>query len=494
MPLDILFIEPRSYVLNGYLHAQDFMPSLGLMHLLSYIKKDLPGMKVRVLDPVFDVFEPQELGEVMNRAVSAGGSHSHEELAFLGLSTYFVEQHEAVMRRLGEEIERSEARFVAIPFNLTSRYAASVRLARMVKSHLPDTVIIVGGNHASCAGADLLHEVPEIDVLVRGEGELALAELLTIPESESMTSALASIRGIIYRDGDEARVSEVRPEVKDLDLYPNPYLASDEFRLDERFAFMKRVGFLFSFDDSIFVRQILTSRGCPFGCEFCTNELLTERRVRFHSVDYVRDVALYLKQRWLSQFPAPLVNVTDAIFAVNRARTSALNDALRDLGLHYQCQTHTSCLDDERLSALKEMGMKSISFGIESFSPAGRRTSRKELDPRALRHLVDTLHQRRIRAVATFIVGLPGDGVNEVIANAYHAVESGVDEAIFFPLVAVPGSRLYSRFLEEVPSEERERVGNKENREYYYTAHFNAQQLDYLAQLSNGIFACRHSR
>ena len=486
-PVDILFLEPRGYLRTGFAPARDFMPSLGLMCLVSYLKRHAPQVKLEVIDPAIDYLSLDELGDIASRC--RGAPERTDELVEVGIASHLLLQRESVLRRFEQDLAASGARLVALPFNLTSAYGDGAFLVRLVKQHLPQARIVVGGNHATSAGEELLRELPQIDVLVRGEGERALAELTL--EVDGRPRALASIDGVIYRDERGLHATRERPVQEDLDLYPSPYDAAEEFSLSKRLALVRLFARNFSFDDTIFARMVQTSRGCPYDCEFCTNRALTCRCMRYHSVDYVAAEVALVRERFLPQLPFPVVNLADAIFTASKPRVLELERALGPLGLQFHCQTRVECVDDEVIAAMRGMGMSCVSFGIESLTPEVIRRTGKQLSRERLAALVAALHQNRIRAAATFIVGLPGDPVASMLENARAARDCGFDEAFFFPLIAVIGSEIYARLLAEVPEDRREHLGARENREWYYTAERSGAELCSIARLSEQIFRAR---
>jgi len=443
MTVDIAFLEPRGFLATGVLSPQDWEPSLGLMCLAAFLEEHHPELSYDVLDPVL-----------------LGGP----------------EDPEAALRTLSQELVRAQPRWVGIPFNLSRTYADSAALARLARRCCPEARIVVGGNHATCVSEDLLREVPEIDVVIRRDAEHSLAELLGgVP--------LPEIGGLVYRDGGELRTTPARKLPEDLDVYPNPYRVGDRFQIERRLFAVQGC-----FEDTIFGRMVLTSRGCPYECEFCTNACVTDRRMRYHGIEYVQRAVRLVRDRYLRLLPFPILNLTDAIFTANRARTLALAAALEGSGVQYHCQTRVECCDPEILDALQRMGMSCVSFGIESLTPAIRARTGKRFDAQILKALVGELHARSIRAAATFIVGLPGETEDTILENARAAAWCGFDEAFFFPLVGVRGSTIFDRLVREVPPERRETVGRPENREWLYTAEFPGAELRRLASACEEIY------
>lgn len=434
--LDILFLEPRAFLSTGTRTAQDWEPSLGLMCLGAYLDANRP-------DLAWDVADPTLLGSL-----------------------------DAVR----EAVAAARPRWIGIPFNLTRTYADSVALARLARETFPEAGIVVGGNHATCATEGLLREVPQVDVVLRHEAEQALVALLD-------GKAPAEIPGVAFRDAGTVRRVPPGPLPETLDAYPSPYRVADRFQLERRLHAVQA-----NFEDTIFARMVLTSRGCPYDCEFCTNGSAAGRRVRYHGVDFVRDSVSLVRDRYLVHLPYPVVNLTDAIFTASRERTGALAGALSGLGVQFHCQTRVETCGPEVLDALAQMGMSCVSFGIETLNPAILARTGKRFDVPVLKELVAQLHRRSIRAAATFVVGLPGESSDSLLQTARAAARCGFDEAFFFPLVAVRGSAIFERLVREVPEDRREPVGRPENREWLYTAQFGGAELRHLAEACAEVF------
>jgi len=144
---------------------------------------------------------------------------------------------------------------------LTGMEPSVLERARRIKEIQPDTTIIVGGPHITITGEQILLACDTINMAVAGEGEETLFQLLS-------GRSLASIDGLIYRDGGMVRKN--KPRALFNSLAHLPLALSDIYLNDDWQAF-----------------SILTSRGCPFRCDFCSASRLWGSTIRFRPMAHI---------------------------------------------------------------------------------------------------------------------------------------------------------------------------------------------------------------
>jgi len=108
---------------------------------------------------------------------------------------------------------------------------------------------------------------------------------------------------------------------------------------------------------------ILTSRGCPYKCVFCSTQKFWGNKVKFHSAEYVEKLVLDLKWRGVTH-----IQIWDDLFTINRKRLKELVPPLKKTGIKFNCQPRTDLIDDELCEMLVEMGVRTCIFGFESGS------------------------------------------------------------------------------------------------------------------------------
>ncbi|MEM3150517.1 MAG: radical SAM protein [Candidatus Nezhaarchaeales archaeon] len=242
--------------------------------------------------------------------------------------------------------------------SLTVKPAALI--ARWVKRLFPDSLVVVGGPHPTFADEDVLKSVPEVDVVVRGEGELTALELVQrFAEGE----ALEGVKGITYRGREGIVRNEDRELIEDLDSLPFPayhLLPVQNYR---------------SFGAKEPTFTVLTSRGCPFNCKFCVAWKMNRRRYRVRSVKNVVEELEYLVHRFKARF----LSFVDDLFTISKERVKALCRAIRErsLSLVWGCETRVDMVDRETLLEMRKAGCYWIYFGLESASQSILNSMRK---------------------------------------------------------------------------------------------------------------------
>ncbi len=227
---------------------------------------------------------------------------------------------------------------------------------RHIKKMLPDVITIAGGPHPSLAAQDTLEHIEELDFIVRGEGELTSTELI---KGLLGGGSLENIQGISYREGGQVLHNLDRPLVKELDSLPHP--AREIMPMDQYNFYYDVPG-----KGSLAGGNIMTSRGCPFGCNFCSSSLFWGKAVRMRSIDNVIEEIKELVDRYEIELLWPF----DDTFNINKKRVYRFCEALdkEKLRLNWFCEIRVDQVDRELLATMKEAGCFSVGFGVESGS------------------------------------------------------------------------------------------------------------------------------
>lgn len=223
-------------------------------------------------------------------------------------------------------------------------------VARLAKEYRQDTVVVMGGAHASTVGAGVL-DCADVDIGVIGEGDETIVELLdALAEGQD----LGGIKGLVYRGEGAGEVVQTppRPYIEDLDALGFPHetapLALKDYASYPRTAF----------------QYVFATRGCPYGCFFCGSRNVWTRRVRFRSPESMTaEINSLRKQVGLRR-----VFFSDDTFGINSAYIKALCEALiRDCpGIRWGCETHAKVVTEENVALMKAAGCDLIKMGVES--------------------------------------------------------------------------------------------------------------------------------
>ncbi|MDH5299008.1 MAG: B12-binding domain-containing radical SAM protein, partial [Desulfobulbaceae bacterium] len=368
----------------------------------------------------------QESRDEFTGFVPVGLFHVLKSLLQAGYCATLHNLSELPAKRLKEAIGDTCADAVLISAFYGAHHQALL-LARTVKQVLPKAPVVLGGPVA-VLGESLLRRTKEIDFIIRGEGEEATVRLLDALFGGD--GQLAAIGGLIHRHGHTVR--SVPPELlADLDRFaflPSEVLPHCHQVRPENLA------------------VLISSRGCPYRCAFCSSSVLWQNRVRHHQVglliDYLKDLrrttgALYFSMR-------------DENFLVDRCHVQAFCQALEQSGLHYlwNAQGSPHLIDDEMAGILAGAGCDQVQMGIETVSPRLQQLLAKRSDAGRVREACATLRRQAIRPFGYFIYGM-GETDAEARDNCTFIKGGELLDAVVSPLVLYPGTSLAQGVAEE---------------------------------------------
>ena len=249
-------------------------------------------------------------------------------------------------------IEAEKPKLVGIAGTSATRFEA-FELARIAKRCNPEIATVYGGCHATFTAQDTLDHVPEFDAVVRGEGEETTAELLA---ALAGGHDFAAIQGLSFRHDGQVIHNESRPRIKDLDRLPFPArhlvdLSGYKLKLD---PINQKAA------------SIITSRGCPINCSFCSASFMFGKTLTRRSAKNVVDeMELLLKQHGVGG-----LKIFDSTFTlIPKHAEDICNEILRrGLDFPWECEIRASNITFELLQKMKQAGCYLVDFGIESAS------------------------------------------------------------------------------------------------------------------------------
>lgn len=338
-------------------------------------------MKVAIIAPPYPLEEAPAppLGvSYVAAAFEAAGCH-------VKIIDYIVSRY--TPEKLKRELDTFEPDVVGTT-SVTMNFPVAADILKTAKRHRPSILAIMGGPHVSFAVADTLETYPEIDMLVVGEGEKTIMELVPhVTESDRWPD----IQGLAFRQDGGIVVTEPRALIDDLDSIPMParhLLPMSRYRA---------LGFPVS---------IITSRGCPNSCIFCQGRRMVGKKVRYRKVEYVMDEIERILSYGISR-----INVADDLFTSNKARVHEVCGEIRRRGLDFTWSafSRVNTVDREILELMRDAGCDSVSFGIESGNPEMLRRVKKGITLDQAKNAVRMCKEAGMLAHASFMVGLPGE-------------------------------------------------------------------------------------
>ncbi len=392
-------------------------PPLSLLYLAAVLRKR--GIEVKIVDSLI-------LGK---------------ELIYReGNSLHFGAPWWILQRRIRE----LKPDLVGITNPFTSQFRNAIVTADLVKEIDPHILVVVGGPHASVSPTDFLSGT-SVDVVVMGEGELVLPEVVN--RFAEGGKDLRDIKGIAFRDSEQSNIviNQRDGPVEKLDELPLP--AYDLLNLEDYFLIHKKGLKGRPYASVSQTMPVITSRGCPFNCCFCSVHLHMGRKWRAHSADYVLEHLKVLKERYGVRH----IDFEDDVLNLDRKRFAQILDGMIQANLDLTWCTpngvRADVLDEVLIDKMKKSGCVRLAIAPESGDQETLdEIINKRLDLRKVISTAALLKKYKISTHAFYVIGFPGETHAKIqrtldfaamLLRQYNVVPS---VAIANPLI---GTRLY---------------------------------------------------
>lgn len=347
----------------------------------------------------------------------------------------FLNQNEAIQR-----IVASKPKVIGIQ-SMYSMRDKSLELAQLLRDHCE--FLVAGGALPTTQPKSFLKD---FDVVVIGEGEQTILELVTQFENGG---SLSKIKGIIYRDKRTGQVKQTPPRglIDDLDKLPPP--SRDLF---DNYAYKKYYSKRFGYKTT----AIMTSRGCPFECDFCSRPVFGNKfRARTASkvADEIEEIiSLGYNRIWFA----------DDCFTLNPERLIQVCDEIvkRRLKIGWECLSRVDTLNSEIAEKMKQAGCIRMFFGIESGNDSILKIMKKKITTRQAQLAVQLCKKKGIKTGAFFIIGYPGENDKTILDTVKFASSLPLDYLSFTMPYPIPGTPLFERLNGKLVLEEWEEPKN----------------------------------
>lgn len=310
-----------------------------------------------------------------------------------------------------KELERADLIGIS---SITSTAPRAFKLASRFRAKgIP---IVMGGPHSTFLPEESLAFA---DYVVRGEGEETMVELVEHLESGK---SLEDILGLSYNEGDTFVHNPERPLIQDLDTAPVP-------DLNVVHNWGKR-----------HVIPLATSRGCPFGCRFCSVIQMFGRRYRFKSVERIIKEIKAVASRKVHIF------FIDDNFAANKKRTKALLERIIAEGIHieWSAQVRTDIArDTELINLMTRTGCFGVFVGFESINPRTLALYNKQQKVDDIVNCIETFKKVSINIHGMFVLGGDTDDIETIRSTKKFAKRLGIHSVQFLMLTPLPGTPVF---------------------------------------------------
>lgn len=367
--------------------------------------------------------------------------------------TAFVSVHDKEYQEYFEYVKnllvKLNPRYIGIG-TFTSDYDFVINFARRIKRYV-NSKIIVGGVQATILPEDFIFDESPIDIVVIGEGELTLEEILKIDELNSAN--LKNIKSICYFDPKQKKVitTERRELIKNISILPMPaYEDIDMFF----YAKPKKriIGFAY-----YSVVPVYSGRGCPFRCTFCAANTVWGRGIaRNYPVDRIIDEI----QMLVEEYKADAIYMIDDTFTLSKERVFDFCKKIKSLNIVWAAQTRVNCIDEEMIKKMREAGCTQLTFGVETGSQRMLNLTRKGTTVKQVQDVFKWCKKYGMRTFANMMFNLPEETEEDVKLSYQLYKRIKPDDFGLGLTVAYPGTEIYHRYFK----------GKLDKSEYYLLA------------------------
>jgi len=332
----------------------------------------------------------------------------------------------------------------------TSTAPRAYEYADMVKRRSPQTRVMMGGPHVTFLPGEALEHA---DFCVRREGEWTSTQLVRALEKEE---GFHQIPGLSYKLGNEVFHNPDRPFLADLNAVPFPDLS------------------LIEGVERLKIMPVATSRGCPYGCRFCSVIQMFGRKYRYRDVGAVVDTIEEYNPQYLFFY--------DDNFAADPDRSKELLREMirRNLSVQWSAQVRLEVADDpELLDLITKAGGRILHIGFESVNPATLAEYNKQLDIGTMADRVRAIKKHGLRIHGMFVVGSNSDDIHTPRQTVDFALRHHLDTIQLTFLVPLPGTPYFDDLEREGRLISRDWQNFDGHHVVYEPARMSAYELQY---------------
>lgn len=316
---------------------------------------------------------------------------------------------------------------------VTNMYSDTKNLIKILKRELPkETIYVCGGPHPTTVPLDVIKDLG-VDFVVCGEGEYTMKELC---EAIGRRKSLNSVKGIVYKKSDKIINTGRRDFIQNLDDLPIP-----DRSLSPQFEWYLSPPGLIRGMVYENMTNIMASRGCPGRCTFCTSYNIFGRNVRRRSVENVIKEIKYL----VKTYNIKALYFNDDTFSWDENWVINFCRALKkdNIKIAWSCNTRVNTISEEMLKEMRSSGCVQVDLGVESGSQKVLNSLKKGITIKQIERAFKLVKKSGLRSFASFIVGSPGETLDDIKKTKELLRKIKPDMSIFSIFIPFPGSEAF---------------------------------------------------
>ncbi|OGQ08346.1 MAG: hypothetical protein A2026_20310 [Deltaproteobacteria bacterium RBG_19FT_COMBO_46_12] len=423
--MKILLIQPP---IQDFYQTSIRTQPIGLAYLAASLKSH--GYKVEILDCQTEKKKPISIPSELS---SLRGFYPFDDQSPFKLYTGYY--HFGMgWKEIKQKIRDSNVDVFGISSSFTPYHGEALEIARIIKEWDPNKMVVMGGAHVSCDPGGALQS-PYVDYAVLGEGEIRFPLLIEKIVKEDL-KGIAEMDGIGYRVDGEIKINPLQSFITDLDSLPHPareVLDPDRYRIEKKRSTM-----------------IITSRGCPHRCAYCSAHLVMGSSCRARSPEAILKEMIECLERYDIQ----AFDIEDDNFTLDQERAKRLmslvieNFGEEKLDLSAMNGVSFTSLDEELLKLMKRSGFKTINLSLVSINPLTKEKMGRPQGTTEFDKIIDKSEQVNLNVIAYAILGMPGQTIEEMADTLIYLMGRRVliGPSVYYP---TPNTPLFEKCKKE---------------------------------------------
>lgn len=331
------------------------------------------------------------------------------------------------VQELARDLVKYNPDLIGISVLTDTSYFRNIRfLCKYFRDKMPNARILLGGVHATILPEQMFDWFPEIDFVLRGEADITLC---TLAKQLKANASVANVPGLCFMSQGKIAMLPINDYIKNLDDLPIPdrrllwnnYKRGVYYRIEHRGA----------------TDIMITSRGCPSNCRFCSK---MSKGYRQRSAE-----SIIKEMEYLSSLGIKSIHIEDNLFVADKKRVMEVCRLIKKLGLrlNLKVRSRVDTIDRQMFEELRSAGVTSVVYGIESGSQKvldamGKKTSVKQ-NYEAIR----LAKEAGLRCYADMLCGFPGETPETLIETQTFLLKTRPFFAAIGALIPIPGTPVY---------------------------------------------------
>lgn len=388
---------------------------LGVLTLAAWCRQEFPGFNIKIVDVMMELHK--RISNPVQRAAATAC-----------LDDFIA----GVLDRVDFTPD-----FIGISLSFSNGHRPCLKLSGACRKRWPGAAIIAGGVHATTYTRRIIAD-PDIDYVVRGPGDEAFVALL---RSLLAGRSPDGIRGVVTGAGNAATIAPPLDDLNRIPPYPYDLLDMEYLVVNESTSPIR--------EEFTRTGMIFMSRGCPFGCSFCSADKVHGKKVAFINVERMVGEVEYL----MANFGVNTICIIDDLFGADKQYFREFFRLVDDRGLKFRTVVpgglSVAVFNEEMIDILVEHGLKAVYFPIESGSRhVQSHIIKKRVDLDKAVRLISYTKGKGLFTGINIVLGSPGE-TREMMDETYEFIRKlPVDAIAFFMAFPYPGTEMTNILLD----------------------------------------------